>query len=70
MVAVLAFISAPAVADCEAELGDVKARLASTKEAAQTKAAQEPLAAAAKSPKGTNEKATAEQIGKAKAAPK
>jgi hypothetical protein len=70
MVAILAFVSAPAMADCGKDLSGVKAELASVKDPAKTKAAQDHIVAAEKSLKEKNEKACAEQIGKAKTAMK
>ena len=68
MVAILGFISAPAMADCGKDLSGVKAELIGVKDPAKTKMAQDHIVAAEKSLKEKNEKACAEQIGKAKAA--
>ncbi len=67
-VALLAFVSAPAMADCGKDVNGVKAEMVGVKDPAKTKAAQDHIAAAEKSLKEKNEKACVEQIGKAKAA--
>lgn len=68
MVALVAFVSAPAMADCSKDLTGVKAEVAGVKDPGKSKAAQGHIAAAEKSLKEKNEKACVEQIGKAKAA--
>ena len=49
MVALIGFISAPAMADCGKDLSGVKAEIVGVKDPAKTKAAQEQIVAAEKS---------------------